>query len=395
MNFKYNRSIFYMVLAFTVLTLGGCLQEKIDPNHATIIVQLTGLEGKTCDLSNVEVRLEHTHLPIVYTALTDSIGQAHFDVEFGFYRANAQYKYTAGAKSVLINAASESFIVNEYGDYQVEMESVFPRSEQLIFKEIYYACCIGSNGKNYLKDQYLTIYNNSPEVAYLDGICLGYLDPTNASKSNTGWEGLPYLPILNFMWMFPGDGTDYPLQPGEQAVIGVNAIDHIALGNTNSVDLSKEGYWAFYDVKAGLTAQSVPAPGVKNLINVWKLRGTSCLSSTSSPAWIMWKIQDMTMDEFLNKCTVSHPNPDKTGTYIGVPVEWVYDGVECFKESGYVKRLPASIDNGHTLLTEGAGSGYSLHRVVDEAESTPERIVYMDTNNSSNDFVKRRPSIKE
>ena len=396
MNLKYNRYISCMMLVMIMFTLGGCMQEKMDPNHATIIVQLVGLEGKTCDLSNVSVQLLNTQLTVVYTALTDSDGKARFDVEYGFYRANAQYEYNTGAKRLLINAASAPFVVNSRKEYQVEMASVYPRSEQLIFKEIYYACCVGANGKNYLKDQYLTIYNNSPEVAYLDSICLGYLDPMNANTAQKGWEGLPYLPIINFMWMFPGNGSDHPLQPGEQVVIGVNAINHIALGNKNSVDLSKAGYWAFYDEKANLIAQSVPAPGVKNLINVWKFQGNSSMCSTVSPAWIMWKVQDMSMQEYLSRYISKHPTNQTSNTnYVTVPVEWVYDGVECFKESGYVKRLPASIDNGFTSLPEGVGSGYSLHRIVDETQSTPERTVYLDTNNSTNDFVKRTPSLKE
>ncbi|MEG0949857.1 MAG: DUF4876 domain-containing protein [Bacteroidales bacterium] len=387
---------FGIIAVMALFCLIGCMQEKMDPANAAIIIQLQGLEGKACDLSNIPVRLQNTQLTVSYTALTDQEGKARFDVEYGFYRANAQYEYKTEYKRLFVNAASDAFVVNSRKEYLVSMESVYPRSEQLIFKEIYYACCVGANGKNYLKDQYLIIYNNSPEVAYLDSICLGFLDPMNANSAQKGWEGLSYLPIINFMWMFPGNGTDNPLQPGEQVVVGVNAINHIALGNTNSVDLSKEGYWAFYDEKANLTAQSVPAPGVKCLSNVWKYNGSSCLSSVVSPAWIMWKVQGMDMSAFLDSYIRKHPtNLTSNISYVTVPVEWVYDGVECFKESGYVKRLPTSIDNGFTSLPEGTGSGYSVHRVIDEVLSTPERIVYMDTNNSSRDFVKQTPSLKE
>lgn len=375
--------------------LPGCMEEKLNPNHATVIVQVKAPEGLVCDLSGIQVQLQHTQLTVGYTAVTDQEGKARFDVEYGFYRAQAQYDYTTEYKSVVINASSESFIVSNADEHYVEMESVYPRSEQLVFKEIYYSCCKGADGKNYLKDQYLIIYNNSSDVAYLDSICIGFLDPMNASSSPKGWEGLPYLPVYNFMWMFPGAGTDHPLQPGEQAVVGINGINHIALGNTNSVDLSKEGYWAMYDEKANLTNQSVPAPGVVCMQNIWKFAGTAATCSTISPAWIMWKINNMSVDEFLEKYLVKHPiNITSNTRYMTVPVEWVYDGVECFRDADCVKRLPAAIDNGFSVLPEGIGSGYSVHRVKNEQLSTPERTVYMDTNDSSKDFVKQIPSLK-
>ncbi|MGL4293315.1 MAG: DUF4876 domain-containing protein [Bacteroidales bacterium] len=372
------------------------MKEKMDANHATVIVQVVAPEGLMCDLDSVSVELNHTQLPVSYTALTDASGKARFDVEYGFYRAKASFKYTNEMREGVLNASSSMIVVNNNREKYIEMEAAYPRNEQLVFSEIYYSCCKGADGKNYLKDQYLKICNNSPEVAYLDSICIGFLDPMNASQSLKGWEGLPYLPIINFMWMFPGTGKDLPLQPGQEIVVGVNAINHIALGNTQSVDLSKDGYWAMYDEKANLTQQSPPAPGVKCMLNVWKYRGSSSLSSTNSPAWIMWKLPDMSMEHFLNNYIMNHPtNTTSTSLYVTVPVEWVYDGVECFERPGYVKRLPASIDNGHTSLNASIGSGLAVHRKVDEKLSGPERIVYMDTNNSSEDFIVKKPSLKE
>ena len=387
-------NIFLAAFVVALLALSACMEEKMDAGNATVVVELRGLADLPADLSGVSVTLQNTQLPVSYTALTDASGLARFDVEYGFYRANAQYKYTSSTRNLTINAASESFVVADAAEHRVVMESAYPSSAQLIFKEIYYTGCVGKDGKSYGVDQYLKIYNNSPEVAYLDSICIGFLDPMNASPSPKGWEGLDYLPVMNFMWMFPGSGTDNPLAPGEEVVIAVNGINHVALGNTNSVDLSREGYWAMYDEKANLTKQSVPAPGVKCMQNIWKWQGTSCQFSMFSPAWIMWKIEG-SMEEFFN--TSLRPHPTQTGSlrYMCVPVEWVYDGVECFISAGYVKRLPSSIDNGYTSIPESSASGYSVHRVVDESLTTPERTVYLDTNDSSKDFVKQRPSLKE
>ena len=73
-----------------------------------------------------------------------------------------------------------------------------------------------------------------------------------------------------------------------------------------------------------------------------------------------------------------------------VPVENILDGVEVFSaawdESS--KRLTSSVDVGMVYMT--ARYGHSVERRVDQQES--ERmghIVYLDTNNSTNDFIER------
>ncbi|MDD2420007.1 MAG: DUF4876 domain-containing protein, partial [Bacteroidales bacterium] len=68
----------------------------------------------------------------------------------------------------------------------------------------------------------------------------------------------------------------------------------------------------------------------------------------------------------------------------------VLDGLECFRSVTDTKRLRPEVDNGFALI-EGAGQGQSIHRKIDEAATAAAggRIVYMDTNNSSNDFEVR------
>ena len=73
-----------------------------------------------------------------------------------------------------------------------------------------------------------------------------------------------------------------------------------------------------------------------------------------------------------------------------VPIENVLDGVEVFStawDENY-KRLTAAIDVGYVSLT--ARQGHSVERRIDTAETERQgHTVYLDTNNSSNDFVQR------
>jgi hypothetical protein len=82
-----------------------------------------------------------------------------------------------------------------------------------------------------------------------------------------------------------------------------------------------------------------------------------------------------------------------------IPSSWILDGVETFDRETKNKRLPASVDASYALMTnDHRYMGKTIHRKVDETATAAAggRIVYMDTNNSSNDFyVRDSQSIKE
>ena len=86
----------------------------------------------------------------------------------------------------------------------------------------------------------MSIYNNSDEIAYLDSLCIGTVNPvTSTSPSNfTKPDGSLWdeIPLFMMAWQFPGTGTDYPLQPGK--TLSRNAINHVDIAS-QSVDLSQ------------------------------------------------------------------------------------------------------------------------------------------------------------
>ena len=67
-----------------------------------------------------------------------------------------------------------------------------------------------------------------------------------------------------------------------------------------------------------------------------------------------------------------------------IPKDWVIDGVECVvSASSANKRIPNNIDAGFTYIpTKNLGN--SVCRKIDEIIDG--RIIYVDTNNSSEDF---------
>jgi hypothetical protein len=69
-----------------------------------------------------------------------------------------------------------------------------------------------------------------------------------------------------------------------------------------------------------------------------------------------------------------------------VPWSWIIDGVENARldDDGVFKRLKPSIDIGY-IQFRGSYEGVSIRRKVKEVING--RIVYQDTNNSSEDFL--------
>ena len=155
--------------------------------------------------------------------------------------------------------------------------------------------------------------------------------------------------------------------------------------------------------------------------NAWTL-------SNTSPGLFLFQTKDVTPPAFAGNANnvVYAPGTKQKGVNacLKVPQNWVLDGVEVFGES-YVasskKRFPSSIDAGSVLLTKE--KGHTLYRNVDreETEKLPENkgklvygytmgvstgdpsgidaeasikngahIIYMDTNNSTNDFHERK-----
>ena len=353
----------------------------------------------------------------VYNLLSDAQGKASIDLQYGFYRVSVTDKGTplSGAIPIFNRSIDQIRLIDtEKGDMNLNVELILSYAGQLIIKEVYYRGATGLDNKSFQFDKYISLYNNSKEIAYLDSVCLGVVDSYNAPSKPTVWsyinnEGQQVIrdtvPIIEAVWQFPGTGTSHPLQPGEEAIIALSAaVDHTIL-RPMSVNLDVPGYWVCYNQRY-TNAMYHPSPG-SNLANHWlnllwkEGSATAFPFSTSSPAPVIFRIPEVGAQAYVNDPANRSRKPGATSAteYIMIPSSWILDGVECFDTETRNKRLPASVDATYALMTNDERYlGKTIHRKVDE-KATAEaggRIVYMDTNNSSNDFyIRESQSIKE
>lgn len=398
--------LFYIIAAFSILACSPLAEKNpYDGSLCTLIVQASYPEGYTGFMhEGVNVKVEEVNLGIRYEAPTDGTGIAEFNIPKGLYRvtfSDIRDNDIFNGSADKVNLSTRSVLL--------PLKLLHSKSGSIIIKEIYCGGCkrLPQEG-DYQHDMYIILHNNDFRVQYLDGLCLGSLYPYNSTATNpfvskdpaTGNTIFPaYVPVSEAVWQFSGDGTSFPLQPGEDAVVCLRgAIDH-SEQYPLSVNLNKPGYFVCYNSTYFTNTASHPAPGGNiaqdHYLEVVVKTGISnaYAFSINSPAVVLYRAQGMTMREFVQTAGALIPVPGgaKGVQVAAIPLEWVVDAVEVFSgtSSSNAKRLETSLDAGYVTLSD-TFLGHTLHRKVNEEMSSNAGYeVLMDTNNSSVDFYER------
>jgi hypothetical protein len=392
-----------IIYILTIVLAASCAGMK-DPYEGSLhLLSVTaqypaGYEG--FDLQGSDALVEEINTGSRYSALTDASGSFSMTLPDGIYRVNISGRYG----SDVFNGAADKVVLSG-ADLNLKLPLSYSKAGSIVIKEIYCGGCkkLPQEG-DYQGDQYFILHNNDYNVQYLDSLCFGTLSPNNATASNpwvskdpaTGESIFPdFLPIIQAVWQFPGDGDDFPLQPGQDAVICLRgAIDH-SLQYPLSVNLNKPDYFVCYNLTYFWNTAYHPAPG--NLISEDRIidvviktgQANAYTFSLNSPTLVIWKAEGMTIQEFVNLPDNVTPVPGSSiDNVVKIPYEWIYDAVEVFdaRSANNSKRLAPSADAGYVLQTD-VFLGHSLMRHIDkEASAASGYEVLTDTNNSLNDF---------
>lgn len=299
------------------------------------------------------------------------------------------FPLTGFQTEVFLNASAPSQVIATDGSFSLKLQG--SKVGGLVFKQVYYTGSKTPSGGNYLTDQFYEIYNNSTDVIYADSLYLGESGGTpglSASSLPFGFSKAEGNVYLQNVWMVPGTGKTYPIQPGQSIVIASNAINHKsdAAGNANSVDLGAgvsdfEGYVAS-------TGKDVDNPAVTNLDLVYfGAPSNNWATSVFGPSMVIFKIKNI---DGLKK--ILEPNSTSTRLYMEVPGSAVIDAVEFLANANAVnfKRFPAALDAGFAFAS-GSYTGESMMRKV--SSTVNGRRILQDTNNSGSDFIVVKPPL--
>ena len=345
--------------------------------------------------SGAEVRVEDMNTGSRYVSVTGADGTATFTLQNGLYRVTLSGR----DGSNVFNASADKVVVSG-SDQTLALTLSISKAGSIVFKELYCGGCkkLPQEG-DYQSDQYFILHNNDYQVQYLDGICFGTLSPYNSTSANP-WlseDGrLPeFIPLIQAVWQFPGDGDDFPLQPGEDAVICLRgAIDH-AVQYPLSVNLNKPDYFVCYNPTYFNNTTYHPAPG--NMISQDRYidvviktgKANAYTVSLSSPAVVIFRAEGMTIQDYVQIPDNVTPVPGSAvDNVVKIPYEWVLDAMEVFdgRSANNTKRLAASVDAGYVTLSDTYLGHTLMRRVDEEATAQAGYEILADTNNSLNDF---------
>ncbi|MDM1549130.1 DUF4876 domain-containing protein [Empedobacter falsenii] len=386
---------------------------------------------------NAKTTLKNAQTGVTYEAVTNEKGEAIFpQLTPGVYTANVVFSITPAQfeelfgypadteDNVEFNGSAQNVTVNSTNiSLEIELNSV-KTIGGLILKQIYYG---GSHIKEgaLFRDQFLEIYNNSNEVIYADGLIFGQLfgaysvesQPYSQPNGQLDWskgegnkEGArantDFVYVANAIRV-PGNGTTYPVQPGESITIAQTAINH--KGNYTdangkvieilkpelTVDLSNADFEVNMTEYLGSQySYDIQNPLVPDMDIVWWVANKDLiLDNLGRQAYILFRATD---DEIKGFGKVKNPNNKTAYEYLQLPNKYVLDGVETTQDMGsklVPKKLQNKQDAGYAYLTGGSYTSTSIIRKTQKTING--RIILKDTNNSTNDFVniKAEPKI--
>ena len=244
--------------------------------------------------------------------------------------------------------------VNSLGDDMSYNDTlVMEQSERgLKINEIYTAG--PPNNIFYFYDQFYELYNGMSETVYLDGMVFLRLSKTALFADTLS---------VSYIFQFPGQaltGREYPVEPGEFAVLAMNAFDHNLIGpiSGKTVDLSHAD-WEFYN---NIEANAYDNPNVPNI--------TSNNGRVSQSSIVDFMVS--TTSDGLALCDGSDYQQID-----GISLSSVVDCVEYSSNPNHFKEVPYVLDASWAGIGISKYSGLSMERIRPG----------FDTNNSGIDFV--------
>ncbi len=358
---------------------------KMDPdiNHYKLEVQLTSSEELVeIDMEGAQVTLKNVNKNYSYTASVNKNGTAVFEpIESGLYTLSSSFTQTFNNEEISLNAYA-SIIISE--NTNKELLLVDGKIGDFVIKEFYYSGCLTTAGNPYYSDQFVEIYNNTAEILYADGISI--VEHQSYGNEESYWNYLAKDSIVvKMIWTIPGDGESYPVLPGESIVLARDGLNHQSdpNGNSNSpVDLAN----AEFEFWSNKTATGDIDFAATNMIeNLWVFKGTDISFFTRGGSAIALIRLPQPIDEYINNNLITEGTATSTSKYYcKINNNLVIDAVETMRINFINKRFDNSLDAGYTMIEAGSKSGLGVRRKVLAIENG--RVIYQDTNNSSNDF---------
>ncbi len=268
--------------------------------------------------------------------------------------------------------------------------NIYNAKQGLVLSEIFFTGTLTPEGKQYSDDQYFKVANNSDEVQYLDGVAFVESEFLTTNKQDYTPNLMESAMTIDAIYVFPGSGTEYPIEPGKEILVAINAKNHKEF-NSNSFDLSNADF-EIYDESDNPNFVDEQNPNVPDLINWYDYSASYFgMHNRGFKAYALAK-PECTADEFINNFkytytyvfTFGEYSFDMDGEAYKLPNNWILDAVNLSVEDSYQWNVTsATLDAGwaHCGTVDMDKTRYGKS-VIRKKNGTK----WVDTNNSTNDF---------
>ncbi len=361
------------------------------------------LESATATLTNVSTKKTYTaqNFRLSGTQYADTLtlpeGTYNIEVEgtvsYDLQKSTTDDETTVATRTTRgVKATRENVAVSASSTAATDplALNVYVAQSGLVISEIFFTGTLTAEGKQYSDDQYFKVANNSDTVMYLDGVGFAESAFLTVDKQDYKPNIMDEAISIDAFYIFPGSGKDYPIQPGKEVIVAVNAVNHKEY-NPLSFDLSKADF-EIYDESSNPKFTDTQNPDVPDMINWYDYSATYfAMHNRGFKSYFLVK-PEVDKDKFLSDYAYTYTyvftygeySFDMDGDAFKVPNSWVIDAVNL-----------SIADTFEWLVTSPAlDAGWAHCGTVDRDQNRYGKSVirkkngtkWVDTNNSTNDF---------
>ena len=395
-----NQVVFFVIYAgvFSFIMFGCQPKEITDAVEVVLFLQIPDIEGSAvpvvqdCELIAKDLNMggiTKYAIPNIKDTIRVSLSRGYYDFEL-------KGTVLIGSEQMQLRGYLKSFTVTAPMHDTIAC-TISNNHAGWVIAEIFFAGTQTPQGKNYIGDKYIVLYNNSPDTLYSDGLVLVESKLKNTSEYTLTPDFRSSAIGADALYRIPAGSNKYPVAPGGRILLVDNAMDHTK-ANSNSYDLSHAD-WEWYDQSTNPNVTDVDNPDVPNLEKIYcytlTIWGPNNQGNTS---FAIGRMPDtLTVEQYLTQYRLDYDYINVTiagtfnmsaTTYL-FPNEWVIDAVNLCPSDTYEWLVTdLSLDAGYTYVAATGSDktrfGKSVRR---KTSATINHLkVLQDSNNSTDDF---------
>lgn len=270
-------------------------------------------------------------------------------------------------------------------------------SDDLIIVEVFNGGTTNATGGQN-RDTYIKLYNNTDKTLYADGISFFESEFSTIQKYDYDPDLMPTHVIARTIFTVPGNGTQFPVAPGEYFIM----CDRANQAAENSFDMTHADV-EWYDAESlSPSQQDTDNPDVPNMDKWFSYSKSITILDQSQRAFGIARMK-VSQEEFLAdyayNATYEFVAPNgsvfsmtKKDCY-KIPNEWVLDVVNVAPKENYTWNVTSpALDCGWSYIAQNSADKTRFFKAMRRKmlylndEGNP---IFKDTNNSTEDFNAR------